>query len=43
MGTAGRAWVAATYGWDLAETRLRALLAAATVTGWVPLADDRRL
>jgi glycosyltransferase involved in cell wall biosynthesis len=43
MGAAGRAWVAATYGWDLAETRLRALLAAATVTGWAPLADDRRL
>jgi phosphatidylinositol alpha-1,6-mannosyltransferase len=43
MGAAGRAWVAATYSWDLAETRLRALLAAATVTGWAPLADDRRL
>ena len=43
MGAAGRAWVAATYGWDLAETRLRALLAAATVTGWAPLADDRPL
>ena len=44
MGAAGRAWVAATYGWDLAETRLRALLAAATPkNGWVPLADDRRL
>ena len=43
MGAAGRAWVAATYGWDLAETRLRALLAAATPIGWVPLAEDRRL
>ncbi len=43
MGAAGRAWVAATYGWDLAETRLRALLAAAAPKdGWVPLAEDRR-
>jgi glycosyltransferase involved in cell wall biosynthesis len=44
MGAAGRAWVAATYGWDLAEARLRALLgAAAPKDGRVPLAADRRL
>jgi glycosyltransferase involved in cell wall biosynthesis len=30
MGAAGRAYVAATYRWDLAEERLRSLIAAAT-------------
>jgi glycosyltransferase involved in cell wall biosynthesis len=29
MGSAGQAYVASTYGWDLAERRLRTLLAAA--------------
>ena len=30
MGAAGRAYVTATFAWDLAEQRLRALLAATT-------------
>lgn len=30
LGEAGRAYVAATYSWDLAEQRLRELIAAAS-------------
>ena len=44
MGARARTWVAATYSWDLAESRLRALVAAASAPGGRrPLAGDRHL